>query len=64
MLFKTDFYCDRLATHLLTEVFMDTEKPSDADINNAKISLGLISGIRTTKQGESTGGGLDMEKFI
>jgi hypothetical protein len=43
---------------------MDTEKPSDADINNAKISLGLISGIRTTKQGESTGGGLDMEKFI
>lgn len=41
-LFKTDFYCDKLATHLLFEVFIDTEMPSAADINNAKISLGLV----------------------
>jgi hypothetical protein len=62
VLFKTDFYCDKLATHLLFSVFFDTEKVSDLNINNAKISLALIEGIKTTLQ--ESAGGLNMEKFI
>ena len=59
-LLKTDFYCDKMSTHLLMNVHLDTEKVPEADYINAKIDLGLSEGQKKTIKSEK----FNMEDYI
>lgn len=64
-----DFYCDKLATHVLLQVYLETEKCNQSKMEGAKIMLGLVESSfekhqREIETGEKKKEGFDDEAYI
>lgn len=58
----TDFYADKIATHLLTALYYETEEVSRERIDHVRRSLGLLKDGKVSGKKEKVK--FDLEEFI